>query len=119
MIKSYSISTTDRNSLARNLSGGTQQRVVIAREFSRDPKLIIAYQPSRGLDIGATEFVRSKLVEARDRGCAVLLISADLDEIRSLSDRIAVMYEGRIVAERTPAETNEEDLGLLMTGGKT
>jgi len=119
MIRNYSISTTNRNTLARNLSGGTQQRVVLAREFSRNPSLIIAYQPSRGLDIGATEFVRSKLVETRDRGCAVLLISADLDEIRALSDRIAVMYEGRIVAERNPEETSEEDLGLLMTGGKT
>ncbi len=119
MIRNYSISTTNRNTLTRNLSGGTQQRVVLAREFSRNPSLIIAYQPSRGLDIGATEFVRSKLVETRDRGCAVLLISADLDEIRALSDRIAVMYEGRIVAERNPEETSEEDLGLLMTGGKT
>ena len=118
MIRDYSITTTNRNTLARNLSGGTQQRVVIAREFSRNPNLIIAYQPSRGLDISATEFVRSKLVETRDRGCAVLLISADLDEIRALSDRIAVMYEGRIVAERRPEETSEEDLGLLMTGGK-
>ena len=105
--------------MARNLSGGTQQRVVLAREFSRDPSLIVAYQPSRGLDIGATEFVRGKLVEVRDKGCAVLLISADLDEIRALSDRIAVMYEGRIVAERVPEETNEEDLGLLMAGGIT
>jgi ABC-type uncharacterized transport system ATPase subunit len=119
LIKDYSISTTSRNTLARNLSGGTQQRVVLAREFSRNPRLIVAYQPSRGLDIGATEFVRGKLVEIRDKGCAVLLISADLDEIRALSDRIAVMYEGRIVAERDPEETNEEDLGLLMAGGKT
>jgi simple sugar transport system ATP-binding protein len=119
MIKNYSISATNRDTLARNLSGGTQQRVVLAREFSREPNLIVAYQPSRGLDIGATEFVRGKLVEIRDNGCAVLLISADLDEIRALSDRIAVIYEGRIVAEREPEMTSEEDLGLLMAGGKT
>ena len=119
LIRDYSISATNRDTLARNLSGGTQQRVVLAREFSRNPSLILAYQPSRGLDVGATEFVRGKLVEMRDEGCAVLLISADLDEIRALSDRIAVIYEGRIVAERDPGETNEEDLGLLMAGGKT
>jgi ABC-type uncharacterized transport system ATPase subunit len=118
MIKNYSISATSRDTLARNLSGGTQQRVVLARELSREPSLVVAYQPSRGLDIGATEFVRGKLVEIRDNGCAVLLISADLDEIRALSDRIAVIYEGRIVAERDPEVTSEEDLGLLMAGGK-
>ena len=119
MIKDYSISTTSRDTLARNLSGGTQQRVVLAREFSRNPSLIVAYQPSRGLDIGATEFVRGKLVEMRDAGCAVLLISADLDEVRALSDRIAVLYEGKVVAERDPEETSEEDLGILMAGGRT
>ena len=118
MIKNYSISATSRDTLARNLSGGTQQRVVLARELSREPSLVVAYQPSRGLDIGATEFVRGKLVEIRDNGCAVLLISADLDEIRALSDRIAMIYEGRIVAERDPEVTSEEDLGLLMAGGK-
>ena len=118
LINDYSIKTPSRNTSVRNLSGGTQQRVVLARELSRNPKLVIAYQPSRGLDIGATEYVRTKLVEMRDQGCAVLLISADLDEVRALSDRIAVIYEGKIVAERKPRETNEEDLGLLMAGGK-
>jgi general nucleoside transport system ATP-binding protein len=118
LIKDYSIKTPSNDTPVRNLSGGTQQRVVLARELSRDPKLVIAYQPSRGLDIGATEYVRIKLVEMRDQGCAVLLISADLDEVRALSDRIAVIYEGKIVAERKPWETNEEDLGLLMAGGK-
>jgi ABC-type uncharacterized transport system ATPase subunit len=102
----------------RHLSGGTQQRVIIAREFSRDPRLIIASQPTRGLDVGATEYVRGKLVEMRDRGAAVLLVSADLDEIWALSDRIAVMYEGEIVAIRDPKETSEEEIGLLMTGGQ-
>ena len=118
LINDYSIKTPSRNTSVRNLSGGTQQRVVLARELSRNPILVIAYQPSRGLDIGATEYVRTKLVEMRDQGCAVLLISADLDEVRALSDRIAVIYEGKIVAERKPGETNEEDLGLLMAGGK-
>ena len=118
LIADYSISTPGRETPVRNLSGGTQQRVVLAREFSRNPKLIIAYQPTRGLDIGATEYVRGKLVEMRDNGCAVLLISADLDEIRALSDRIAVIFEGRIVALKDPKKTDEEELGLLMAGGK-
>ena len=118
LIKDFSIKTPSEATPVRHLSGGTQQRVVVAREFSREPKLIIASQPTRGLDVGATEYVRSKLVEMRDQGCAVLLISADLDEIWALSDRIAVMYEGEIVAIRDPEITTEEELGLLMAGGK-
>jgi simple sugar transport system ATP-binding protein len=117
-IKEYSIKTPSDHTLARYLSGGTQQRVVIAREFSRRPKFIVASQPTRGLDIGATEYVHRKLVEMRDRGCAILLITADFDEMFALSDRIAVIYEGRIVAERERSKANELELGLLMTGGK-
>lgn len=119
LIEEFSIKTPDKDTLAQHLSGGTQQRVVLAREFSRNPKLIIASQPTRGLDVGATEYVRGKLVEMRNQGCAVLLISADLDEIWALSDRIAVMYEGRIVAVKDPEKTNESELGLLMAGGKS
>ena len=118
MIKDFSIKTPNKDTLVRYLSGGTQQRVIVAREFSREPKLIIASQPTRGLDIGATEYVRSKLVDMRDHGCAVLLISADLDEIWALSDRVAVMYEGEIVAIKDTDETSEQELGLLMAGGK-
>jgi len=118
LIQEYSIKTQSRNTVARYLSGGTQQRVVVAREFSRKPKFIIACQPTRGLDVGATEYVRRKLVEMRDHGCAILLISVDLDETLALSDRIAVIYEGKIVAMRERTETNELELGLLMTGGK-
>jgi len=118
LIEEFSIKTPDKDTLAQNLSGGTQQRVVLAREFSRNPKLIVASQPTRGLDVGATEYVRGKLVEMRNHGCAVLLISADLDEIWALSDRIAVMYEGRIVAVKDLGKTNESELGLLMAGGK-
>jgi len=119
LIEEFSIKTPDKDTLAQHLSGGTQQRVVLAREFSRNPKLIIASQPTRGLDIGATEYVRGKLVEMRNHGCAVLLISADLDEIWALSDRIAVIYEGQIVAVKDPEKTNESELGLLMAGGKS
>ncbi|MDH5690974.1 MAG: ABC transporter ATP-binding protein [Candidatus Bathyarchaeota archaeon] len=118
LIKDFSIKTPSKDTPVRHLSGGTQQRVVVAREFSRKPKLIIASQPTRGLDVGATEYVRKKLVEMRDEGCAVLLISADLDEIWALSDRIAVIYEGEIVAIKDPKKTSEEELGLLMAGGK-
>jgi simple sugar transport system ATP-binding protein len=118
LVEDYSIQTPSVDTPARNLSGGTQQRVIVAREFSREPKLIIAAQPTRGLDVGATEYVRRKLVEMRDRGSAVLLVSADLDEVRALSDRIAVMYEGEIVAIRDPATTSEQELGLLMAGGR-
>ena len=118
LVGDYSIQTPSIETPARNLSGGTQQRVIVAREFSRMPKLIVATQPTRGLDVGATEYVRGKLVEMRDRGSAVLLVSADLDEIRALSDRIAVMYEGEIVAVKDPEGTSEQELGLLMAGGK-
>jgi simple sugar transport system ATP-binding protein len=117
LIQEYSIKTPSKETLARHLSGGTQQRVVLAREFSRKPKLIIASQPTRGLDIGATEYIHKKLMEMRDQGEAILLISADLDEILTLSDRIAVLYEGKIVAIKECGKTNEFELGLLMTGG--
>lgn len=116
-IEEYSIETPDRRTLARYLSGGTQQRVVIAREFSRKPKFIIASQPTRGLDIGATQYVHKKLVEMRDQGCAILLITADLDEMFALSDRIAVIYNGKIVAIKNRNNINELELGLMMTGG--
>ena len=100
------------------LSGGNQQKVVLAREIGRDPKLLIAGQPTRGLDVGAIEFVHRRLVEARDRGEAVLLVSLELDEVLSLADRILVMYEGRIVAEYGP-DVSEEELGIAMTGGRS
>jgi general nucleoside transport system ATP-binding protein len=98
------------------LSGGNQQKVVIAREVARDPRVLIAAQPTRGLDVGAIEFVHRRLVEERDEGRAVLLISLEIDEVLSLSDRILVLYEGRIVAEFGP-DVTEEELGIAMTGG--
>lgn len=117
MIRDYHVATRGPETLIRYLSGGNQQRVVVAREFSRDPKVVIAAQPTRGLDVGATEYVRRKLVEMRDRGAGVLLISADLDEIWALSDRVAVIYEGRIVAVKDVDETDQQEIGLLMAGG--
>jgi general nucleoside transport system ATP-binding protein len=98
------------------LSGGNQQKVVLAREIGRDPRALLAAQPTRGLDVGAIEFVHRRLVEERDKGVAILLVSLELDEILSLSDRILVMYEGQIVGEYGP-DVGEETLGIAMTGG--
>jgi simple sugar transport system ATP-binding protein len=100
-----------------NLSGGNQQKVVLAREFSEDPALLITSQPTRGLDIGAAQFVHERIVEKRDSGSAVLLVSAELDEIFALSDRIAVVYEGQIMGVFESGEASEEQIGFLMTGG--
>jgi simple sugar transport system ATP-binding protein len=102
---------------ASALSGGNQQKVVLAREIGRDPGVLLAAQPTRGLDVGAIEFVHRQLVEARGRGKAVLLVSLELDEVLSLADRILVIYEGRIVAEYGP-DVGEEELGIAMTGGR-
>jgi general nucleoside transport system ATP-binding protein len=103
---------------AAGLSGGNQQKVVLAREIARDPQVLIAAQPTRGLDVGAIEFVHRRLVEARDGGEAVMLVSLELDEVLSLADRILIMYEGRIVAEYGP-DVTEEELGIAMTGGRS
>jgi ABC-type uncharacterized transport system ATPase subunit len=102
--------------LASSLSGGNQQKVVVAREVSRNPSVLVAAQPTRGLDVGAIEFVHRRLVEERDEGRAILLVSFELDEILSLSDRILVIYEGQIVAEYAP-DVSEEEIGIAMTGG--
>ncbi len=99
-----------------NLSGGNQQKVIVAREFSRPIKLLIASQPTRGLDVGSIEYIHRRIIEKRDDGCAVLLVSPELDEVMGLSDRIAVMYEGRIVDILPADEVTKEELGLLMAG---
>ncbi|MBD3764803.1 MAG: ABC transporter ATP-binding protein [Rhodobacterales bacterium] len=101
---------------ARNFSGGNQQKIIVAREIERNPDLLLVGQPTRGVDIGAIEFIHKQIIALRDAGKAILLVSVELDEILSLSDRIAVMFDGRIMGERLPSETNERDLGLLMAG---
>ena len=98
------------------LSGGNQQKLIIAREFSRPIRLLIASQPTRGLDVGATEYTHQRIMEKRDQGCAILLVSPELDEVMALSDRIAVMYEGKIMGVMPAGEASREELGLLMTG---
>ncbi len=116
LLKEFDVRGGDSRTRAGSLSGGNQQKVVIARELSADPRVIIAAQPTRGLDVGAIEFVHRRLVEERDGGRAVLLVSLELEEIRSLSDRVLVIYEGAIVAELEP-ESSEEDFGVAMSGG--
>lgn len=103
---------------ARSMSGGNQQKAIIAREIDKEPELLVAVQPTRGLDVGAIEFVHKKLVEQRDAGKAVLLVSLELDEVMDVSDRILVMYEGEIVGELDPKTVTEEELGLYMAGAK-
>ncbi len=118
LIAKFQVKTPSQETLAKNLSGGNIQKVVIARELSRQPRVIIAAQPTRGLDIGATEYVRQVLIEQRKTGAAILLISEDLDEILTLSDRIAVIYEGQIMDIVPRDEATPEKLGLLMAGVK-
>ena len=116
LLKEFDVRGGGPQTHADALSGGNQQKVVIAREVGRDPNALVAAQPTRGLDIGAIEFVHKRLVTERDEGRAILLVSLELDEILSLSDRILVIYEGRIVGEYGPDATDEE-LGIAMTGG--
>lgn len=118
LIKEFDVRTPSSSTLARALSGGNQQKAIIGREVDRNPELLIAAQPTRGLDVGAIEFIHSRLIEQRDKGKAVLLISFELDEIINVSDRIAVIYEGQIVDIVDPKETTEQELGLLMAGSK-
>ncbi|MCK4567501.1 MAG: ATP-binding cassette domain-containing protein, partial [Candidatus Thorarchaeota archaeon] len=116
LVEQYSIKLSSIEALASTLSGGNQQKVVVARELTTRPKLVIAAQPTRGLDVGATEYIHNVLIGLRDAGVAVLLISAELDEIQNLSDRIGVIYDGKIVAVKAPGEATPTELGLLMAG---
>ena len=98
------------------LYGGNQQKIVVAREIERNPDLLLIGQPTRGVDIGAIEFIHKQIVALRDAGKAILLVSVELDEIMSLSDRIAVMFDGRVMGERLPHQTDERALGMMMAG---
>ena len=116
LIRSFRIKTPSRDTKIKSLSGGNIQKAVVARELSRDPRVLIAAQPTRGVDIGATEYIHALLLEQRQNGLAILLISEDLDEIMALSDRIAVIYEGQIMGIVNGEEATAEQLGLLMAG---
>jgi simple sugar transport system ATP-binding protein len=116
-IEEYDVRPKTLDIEARGLSGGNQQKVIIARELWRNPKLLIAAQPTRGVDVGAIEFIHGRILEARAKGAGVLLVSSELDEIMSLSDRILVMYDGKIAAEFAHGQADEKTLGRFMGGG--
>ena len=115
-LRAYDVRPPDPDATAGSLSGGNQQKAVLARELSGEPGVIIAAQPTRGVDVGAIEFIHRRLIEEREKGKAILLISLELEEVRSLSDRIVVMYDGKIVGELDAADATDERLGLLMAG---
>lgn len=117
-MQKFDVRPLSPESMARNFSGGNQQKLVLAREFSRQPDLLIVGQPTRGVDIGAIEFIHQHIIDLRDAGTAILLVSVELDEILSLSDRVVIMFDGEIIGERVTAETNKNELGLLMAGIK-
>jgi simple sugar transport system ATP-binding protein len=117
LVREYDVRTPTLDTPVKALSGGNIQKLILARELSRQPRLLIAAQPTRGVDIGATEYIHKRLIEQRNAGTAILLISEDLDEVLALADRIAVMYEGEIVGI-VPPNTPIDDLGLMMAGAK-
>jgi simple sugar transport system ATP-binding protein len=116
VVNAYNVKTPSLETPLKNLSGGNIQKLILARELSRKPKVLIAAQPTRGVDIGASEYIHLRLLEQRQAGTATLLISEDLDEIRALSDRVAVIYEGKIMGVVDNASTSLEELGLMMAG---
>jgi general nucleoside transport system ATP-binding protein len=118
LVEEFDIRTPSINTTSGSLSGGNQQKVIIAREFTRPIKLLVASQPTRGLDVGSVEYIHSRIMDKRDEGCAVLVVSSELDEVFELADRIAVMYRGRIMDILTVQETTKEEVGLLMAGIK-
>lgn len=118
IIRNFDVRPPNAELPAKALSGGNQQKLIIGREFELNPKLLLVSQPTRGVDIGAIEFIHSKLINLRDTGTAVLLVSAELEEVTALADRLLVIHKGKIVGEVNPKETSSEEIGLLMTGGR-
>ena len=116
LIQQFDVRPPNGDLAARNFSGGNQQKIVVAREIEEKPALLLVGQPTRGVDIGAIEFIHRRLIEMRDAGAAILLVSVELDEIMGLADRIAVMFDGRIMGERLPDQTTAQELGMLMAG---
>jgi simple sugar transport system ATP-binding protein len=116
IIEEYDVRPPDADATARSLSGGNQQKFVVGREFARDPSLLVATHPTRGVDIGSTEFIRERILDLRSSGVGVLLVSSKLEEVQGLADRLAVMHDGELVAVVDPERVTEEELGLLMAG---
>jgi simple sugar transport system ATP-binding protein len=117
VIRDFDVRPPNPALTARSLSGGNQQKLIIGREFELPPKFLLVSQPTRGVDIGAIEFIHRKIVALRDAGCAVLLVSAELEEVTALSDRLLVVHNGEIVGEVDPKTVSNEEIGLMMTGG--
>jgi simple sugar transport system ATP-binding protein len=118
LVAAFRVKTPTLSTPAKNLSGGNIQKLILARELNRNPSVLLAAQPTRGVDIGASEYIHERLLEQRAQGTAILLISEDLDEVRALADRIAVIYEGRIMAVVERSTATAEQLGLLMAGAE-
>ena len=118
LVEQFSVSVPTLSAPARTLSGGNQQRLILARELTRGPQAVVAMQPTRGLDVGGMEFVWEQFLKMRKEGVGILLVSMDLDEVMMLSDRIAVMYQGKIVGVFQRGEAEKRKLGLLMLGGQ-
>jgi simple sugar transport system ATP-binding protein len=117
-IAEYDIRTPSKETGVGTLSGGNQQKVIVARELSRDLRLTIAAQPTRGVDVGSIEYIHSRIVQERDAGTAVLIVSTELEEVMALSDRLLVMYRGKVVAELDPKKVTPMDVGLYMAGSR-
>jgi simple sugar transport system ATP-binding protein len=117
IVQDFDVRPPDITLPARALSGGNQQKLIIGRELDLHPRLLLVAQPTRGVDIGAIEFIHRQILALRDAGCAILLVSAELEEVTALSDRLLVVHQGKIVREVDPARTSTADIGLLMTGG--
>jgi len=118
IIENFDVRPPNPELTAKSLSGGNQQKLIIGREFELNPKLLLVSQPTRGVDIGAIEFIHRKLIALRDAGSAILLVSAELEEVTALADRLLVIYHGKFVGEVDPKKVSKEDIGLMMTGGK-
>jgi simple sugar transport system ATP-binding protein len=118
LVDEYDVKTTRVDVPMSTLSGGNQQKVIVAREFDRDVKVVVASQPTRGVDVGSIEYIHARIVEERDNGAAVLIVSSELDEVMALSDRVLVMFEGRIAGEFDPATATNTEVGLAMLGSR-
>jgi ABC-type uncharacterized transport system ATPase subunit len=116
LVSAFDVKTPSLDTPARNLSGGNIQKLIMARELSREPRLLLVAQPTRGIDVGAAEYIHTRLLKQRAEGTAILIISEDLDEVLAISDRVIVMYEGSIIGQRDPATTSREAFGLMMAG---
>src|SRR5262249_61988672 len=117
MMEEFDVRPRDERLPSSKFSGGNQQKLILAREMRRTPRVLLVGQPTRGVDIGAIEFIHRRIVALRDAGCAVLLVSTELDEVTALSDRLLVIHNGEIVGEVNPKEVTNEEIGLMMTGG--